>query len=102
MLDVAKEDVSIKKDFFTQMKSTDQLGALNETMVNLTRSINEGMVNIESALFRASQFNAVPLPNHQFAPAQSSYGQNTGSLNPVQSQLNTFNFFPSNDGMMHD
>ena len=107
MLDVAKEDVFVKKDFLTQMKSTDkdqsdQLRALNETMVNLTRSINEGMVNIESALLRASQFNAVPLPNHQFPPAQSSYGQNTGSLNPVQRQLNTYNFFPSNDGMMYD
>ena len=48
MLDVAKEDVSIKNDLLTQMKSTnkdqfDQLRALNETMVNLTKSINEGM-----------------------------------------------------------
>ena len=107
MLDVAKEDVSVKKDLLTQMKSTDkdqsdQLRALNETMVNLTKSINEGMVNIETALYRASQLNAVPLPNHQFLPTQSPYGQNNGSLNPVQRQLNTYNFFSPNDGMMHD
>ena len=91
MLDVAKEDVSVKKDLLTQMKSTDKdqsdqlrIRALNETMVNLTKSINEGMVNIETALYRASQLNAVPLPNHQFLPTQSPYGQNNGSLNPVQ------------------
>ena len=86
------------------MKSTDkgqsdQPRALNETVVNLAKSVNEGMVNIETALYRASQLNAIPLPNHQFLPTQSPYGQNNGSLNPVQRQLNTNNFFSSNDAM---
>ena len=107
MLEVAKEDVSVKKDLLTQMKSTDkdqsdQLRALNETMVNLAKSINQGMVNIEAALYQASQLNAPPLPNHQFLPTQPAYGQSNASLNPVQRQLNTYNFYSSNDDLMHD
>lgn len=47
MFDVAK-DVDLKKEYFIEMKRAvkeqcDQLRIFNETMVNLTMSINEGV-----------------------------------------------------------
>ena len=67
MLDIAKEDVALKKDFFAEMKNSDkeqcdQLRVLNETTLNLTKSINEGV-----RLFGQPTPPAI-VQNRQFVP----------------------------------
>jgi hypothetical protein len=80
MLDIAKKDVTLKKELFVNMKKSDkeqcdQLRALNETMLHLTKSINEGVRVL-------GQTNPAIMQNRQFVPAypthsvteQTSYG----------------------------
>ena len=48
MLDVAKEDIALRKEIFAEMKKSDkeqshQLRVFNDTMLNLTKYINEGI-----------------------------------------------------------
>ena len=114
MLDIAKEDVALKKEFFAEMKNSDkeqcdQLRALNETMLNLTKSINEGVrlfgQPTPPAIMQNRQF-VPPYPTHSMMEQTSHvpsmidqtthvHGQNVGVVHPINGMNphgNTYNF----------
>ena len=114
MLEIAKEDVALKKDFFAEMKNSDkeqcdQLRALNETMLNLTKSINEGVrlfgQPTPPAIMQNRQF-VTPYPTHSMIEQTSHvsgmidqtthvHGQNAGVIHPINGMKqhgNTYNF----------
>ena len=105
MLDVAKEDVALKKEIFAEMKKSDkeqsdQLRILNDTMLNLTKSINEGIQalnhNVPPAGMQNYQLSPPPDPScsGHSSVSQSNY-HNSGYMNALamQRQSNTYNFY---------
>ena len=104
MLDVANEDMASKKEIFGQMKKSDneqadQLRILNDTMMNLTKSINEGIQafshNMPPAGMQNYQLSTLPGPSCSGHSSinQSNY-HNSGYVNALamQRQSNTYNF----------
>ena len=72
MIDIAKEDISLKKEFMDQMKTMDkeqsaQLKNLNDTMVNLTKSIGESMSMFANIQAHAMH-NQCQMYTHHFQP----------------------------------
>ena len=107
MLDIPKEDVALKKYFLAEMKNSDkeqcdQLQALNETMLNLTKLFGQPT---PPAIMQNRQF-VPPYPTHSMieqtshAPSMIDqtthvHGRNVGVIHPINAMNhhgNTYNF----------